>query len=203
MNLRPLVFCVMLAAPFSGLACHSQSGQSETGATTSALSHPSATSSAGPTPTAVESVMSAETQAPRIALETLASARTEISGCLALPAKAQQQTKQPTRAASSASDWRVSAIGKTIVVTHDLEHACCLTGETHASVTGDVLTITEVLSGSPCRCLCESTLRTRVPLAPGNYTVRLEVNFNGQVVKREVRMQRVSSGVTDLSPPSQ
>ena len=59
------------------------------------------------------------------------------------------------------------------VVTHPFAHACCLKAKSSTRVTGTTVDIVEQLTGSACRCMCESTIETTVGLKPGNYEVVL------------------------------
>ena len=65
--------------------------------------------------------------------------------------------------------------GPRITVAHDLQHACCLKATTKMEKGDGRLVIEEVLSGTPCRCLCHSTLRHSIRLAPGEWTIVLQL----------------------------
>ncbi len=88
-------------------------------------------------------------------------------GCAATPEVMPEQTR------SLPTDDKVeaSALGTGIVVSHELAHACCLKAESSANVDGARVTITETLSGTPCRCMCSSVLRTAVGLKKGTWDV--------------------------------
>jgi hypothetical protein len=74
-------------------------------------------------------------------------------------------------------------------VIHQLTHACCLKGEVSTRLDHGKALVTEKLSGSPCRCQCQSKLQTSIRLPPGEWTVTVEVDRNGQaerVVEKEL-----------------
>lgn len=103
----------------------------------------------------------------------------KITGCLAEPAQENTATRSaPTRTAN-APTWRVSSLGNTVVVTHTLDHACCLQGTATATVNGAVIVVEEQLTGQPCRCMCSSTIQTRVSAPPGDYEVQTFTVTNG------------------------
>jgi hypothetical protein len=60
-------------------------------------------------------------------------------------------------------------------VRHQLTHACCLAGAVRAVRARGVWEVRETLSGTPCRCLCASTLETFVSLPRGRQRVRVVV----------------------------
>jgi hypothetical protein len=101
-----------------------------------------------------------------------------MSGCV---------TRQRTRGARKGGGRAPSRVGVAVTtsgnnvhVVHDLRHACCLKAAVQTAVVGKVVRITETLSGSPCRCMCGSTLRTTVRLRPGDF--RLELWLGGKKV---------------------
>ena len=81
---------------------------------------------------------------------------------------------EATRALPSEEKVEASALGTGIVVSHDLPHACCLKAESKVKIDGAQVTITETLSGTPCRCMCSSTLRTAVGLKKGTWDVSVK-----------------------------
>ena len=85
----------------------------------------------------------------------------------------------------------VSTTSAGVVVSHKVRHACCLKGSVETSVEGNVVTVREQLTGNPCRCLCGSGIETNVPLAPGNYDVKVIVEAATQK-PREVASQQVT-----------
>jgi hypothetical protein len=103
----------------------------------------------------------------------------KITGCLAEPAKEAVATRSGPPPSASPAAWRVSALGSTVVVTHTLDHACCLHGAATATVNGAVIVVEEQLTGEPCRCLCSSTIQTRVNAPPGDYDVQTYTVTNG------------------------
>ena len=54
-----------------------------------------------------------------------------------------------------------------------------------------IVTIRAVLSGTPCRCMCGSTLRTRLGLAAGAWTVVVELASTPGRPPGEVARERV------------
>lgn len=115
-----------------------------------------------------------------------------ISGCLAQAPTERSPTRSTGTKAGGGETWRATAQGNGVLVTHRLHHACCLEGKAQASVDGHVVTIEEQLTGQPCRCVCESTIQTRVPVPPGQYDVQTVTVTNGQ--RRVVQSQRVTVG---------
>jgi len=99
-------------------------------------------------------------------------AHSEVKGCAAHPEAADQP---PTRAVLPPARLVVQPVRGGVLVTHDLPHACCLKGVIGTRVEGNVATVHEALTGTPCRCMCESTLRTGAALAPGRYRVVVEL----------------------------
>ncbi len=58
-----------------------------------------------------------------------------------------------------------------VLITHELSHACCLKASVESKVDAGLVAVTEKLTGNACRCMCSSTLKTSVGLAPGSYTL--------------------------------
>lgn len=96
--------------------------------------------------------------------------RSSVSGCAAGPTRKTEET----RAAPAEEKVEVSGLATGLVVTHDAEHACCLTEKTSVVVEAQKVTITEAFEGAPCRCRCGSTLRTAVGLPRGSYAVEVK-----------------------------
>jgi hypothetical protein len=94
---------------------------------------------------------------------------TEISGCLA------QRSQQPMRKRELPNRKHGA-----ILVEHALRHACCLKGKVETKVSGEAVEVMESLRGNPCRCMCSSTLRTRVPLPPGTYRLTVWLDNRGK-----------------------
>jgi hypothetical protein len=67
-----------------------------------------------------------------------------------------------------------------IAVVHELTHACCLEADTKAKIEDKTVEITVALSGTPCRCICSSAIRTKVALDPGEYAVSVKVTEGGK-----------------------
>jgi hypothetical protein len=105
--------------------------------------------------------------------------RTEIEGCLAKEGKRAFTPPVARGNAPKAGPVQVEKFPSGIVVTHHLDHACCLKGGVATTVEPGVVAIIATLSGEPCRCPCSSTLTTTVGLVPGIYRVKVEVQ-NGK-----------------------
>lgn len=85
-------------------------------------------------------------------------------------------------------------MGNAVLVTHTFDHACCLTAKTTSNISGKIITIEEHLTGEPCRCVCQSTIQTRVPASAGSYDVRTVTITNGK--SETSSAQRVTVGIT-------
>lgn len=111
---------------------------------------------------------------PQLPGEVGASTST-VEGCLTVSSEeaGRQHPAPAATRAGAAVEVRPSPGG--LVVTHRLAHACCLKGAVGSRIEGDKVTITETLTGNPCRCMCGSTLRTAMRLAPGRYRLSLVV----------------------------
>lgn len=110
--------------------------------------------------------------------------RTTVLGCLAAHGEsdaARFPVRPPTR--STAPPVAISGIAGGILVTHELAHACCLKSEVTTHIEGTSVVVSERLYGTPCRCMCSSTIRTSVGLAPGTWDVAVEL-AEGQAVRR-------------------
>jgi hypothetical protein len=122
--------------------------------------------------------------------------RATFEGCLAAAGTEQEGEKFPARPKTRSMappPVTVSASGLGVTVAHELEHACCLKAEVSSAVEGGAVTVTERLLGTPCRCMCSSTIRTAVGLAPGSYElVVVEQGAGG--ASREVHRQKVEIG---------
>ena len=68
-----------------------------------------------------------------------------------------------------------------MVLSHEVGHACCLSAATAVQIAGTTVTITETLSGTQCRCLCSSNLRTAVGLSPGTWSVEVKTVSPGKI----------------------
>jgi hypothetical protein len=61
-----------------------------------------------------------------------------------------------------------------LVVRHKLRLPCCLKGAVDAEIEGELVVVTQRLTGTPCNCYCWSTISTRVGLPPGDYDLLVE-----------------------------
>lgn len=123
---------------------------------------------------------------------TVGAANTTIEGCLAAATEADAQRfppKPPTR--SSLPVVTIAKVPGGLAITHRLMHACCLKGNVSTNVSGNSVIVSERLSGSPCRCMCTSALRTVVGLPPGAWRVSVDLDDRG-------RTQRVFSEAVSL-----
>jgi hypothetical protein len=115
---------------------------------------------------------------------TPGDSKSEVTGCLAAATEAEGAKFAPppenTRGMVPAPAVKVDAIAGGIIVSHDLSHACCLRGTVTSKLDKEQVTVREVLSGTPCRCMCRSTLRTAVGLKPGDYKIHVTVEENGK-----------------------
>lgn len=175
-----------------------------TGDAAPAPATPPAASSAPSTPTA-SAQGPVEGPAPVVSLPagglllppaTAGESISRLAGCLSEAASDEAAgARHPvvaTRSRGAAPEVAVSALGHGVIVAHDLQHACCLKGAVETRVDGATVRVRETLSGSPCRCLCRSTLKTAVALAPGAYTVEVVLVNGGS--ERTVATEQVSVG---------
>ncbi|HLL52690.1 MAG TPA: hypothetical protein VK447_04030, partial [Myxococcaceae bacterium] len=91
----------------------------------------------------------------------------------ATPSEA-EGARYPTAAsarAQGAAAVRVNPMGKGVIVSHELSHACCLQANVTTRLEAGTVVMQEELSGTPCRCTCASTVRTAIGLPPGRYTL--------------------------------
>lgn len=101
-----------------------------------------------------------------------------VQGCLSKPLSAQNApTRAPQKAMPAA--FRVTPLGNGALATHTFGHACCLSATTETQLEATTVTIRERLTGTPCRCVCDSTIKTRLNLKAGEYDVRLVLDTNG------------------------
>lgn len=84
----------------------------------------------------------------------------------------------------------IKADGKTVVVTHFANHACCQKGVVTTEVGAGTVNVREVLDGKACRCMCSSTFTTSVPVAAGTYDVHVTLAVGEKV--QEVGTQKVT-----------
>lgn len=112
----------------------------------------------------------------------LGTSRSVLSGCLLAASEAEAGRFPPPPALRSAGPKvTLAPVAGGALVSHELEHACCLKGEVATRLEGRTAIVRERLLGTPCRCRCASTLRTAVALAPGRWTVAVEVEEAGAV----------------------
>jgi hypothetical protein len=103
--------------------------------------------------------------------------RAVFSGCLLATNEAEAAHHPPppvTRSQGPAA--RITAMPGGVTVEHPLTHACCLTGAVTTRLEGRTAVVSEKLAGTACRCRCGSTIRTEVTLAPGAWTVIVELD---------------------------
>jgi hypothetical protein len=132
--------------------------------------------------------------APNDAVVTkLGEWQTEVEGCLALKGAEPPVTRSAVRAAD---EVRVESAGGYVRVAHHLSHACCLNSETRVERAAGVVRLTERLTGSPCRCQCNSTIKTRFRLEASDR--ELSVRLEDKADAREIH--RVALPAPDSSP---
>jgi hypothetical protein len=112
----------------------------------------------------------------------LNSGTSSLAGCLASPGGTEQASRSRALPdpAQAKPELGVSAISGGVRVAHEISHACCLKSKIDTQVSGSNVTITETLTGTPCRCMCSSTVTTSVRLAPGDYALEVVLDVNGQ-----------------------
>jgi hypothetical protein len=100
-----------------------------------------------------------------------------FAGCLlaSTEADAAKHPAAPVSRSAPAPTARFSAVAGGVTVEHPLTHACCLTAAVTTRLDGRTAVVTERLSGNPCRCRCDSTIRTELSLPPGGWTVAVEL----------------------------
>lgn len=104
--------------------------------------------------------------------------RHAFEGCLAEPERMPSSGGPPSQSNPS-DEPELTAVDGGVVLTHPLRHACCLKGAVESVLKGRTLEVEETLSGKPCRCMCQSTIRTAVALPPGDYQVKLRLKEAG------------------------
>jgi hypothetical protein len=103
---------------------------------------------------------------------------TELAGCLAQAGATEADGARfpapaATRGGPAQPAPRITPIAGGVIVAHDLSHACCLKATVTSKLEGRELTVRETLSGTPCRCMCASTIKSAVGLSDGSYHVKL------------------------------
>jgi hypothetical protein len=122
----------------------------------------------------------------------LGRTRTVVTGCMAKGQKSSADTRA-SRSSSADGDEEVE-VTKTpggAIVTHHLSHNCCLKAQVSAKIEQEHVIVLEKLVGKPCRCRCKSTLKTAVGLAPGWWTVDVDVDVGGKVERVTAQMVSV------------
>jgi hypothetical protein len=110
------------------------------------------------------------------------ASRSAVSGCLTAATEADAgRFPAPPVTRDAAPAVTVTAVPGGALVVHELTHACCLRSQVTSSIAGARAVVRETLSGTPCRCMCGSTLRTAVALPPGTWTVAVELETGGEV----------------------
>jgi hypothetical protein len=122
-------------------------------------------------------------------------ARTEISGCLARQSEGLSRSagatgdidelpsslpkKPPLDDAKDTTPELTLTVDRDGVrMHHAWRHACCLTATVAAHTTGRRLDIVQTISGTPCRCMCQSVINTAVPLSAGDWEVVVQQQFD-------------------------
>jgi hypothetical protein len=120
--------------------------------------------------------------------------RASFSGCLVAKSEADaaNHPAPPVTRSAPAPTARIDPVAGGVTVEHPLTHACCLTAAVTTRLEGRTAVVTERLSGSPCRCRCGSTIRTEVSLAPGSWTVAVELEDGSgtrRVAQQDVKVK--------------
>lgn len=117
------------------------------------------------------------------------ASRSSVAGCLASPGRTEQGGRSRAMQPESANpELSVTPVAGGVRVAHDLSHACCLESKVETRVEAGVVTVSESLYGTPCRCMCSSTISTSVRLEPGEYTLRVVVDQQGQQKTSEQKL---------------
>lgn len=179
MQRRPSPHCEALVALVAAFAC---------------------TASQPPRPdTAADSSAAALAAEANVALAPIAApepgkSSVRVVGCAAKPMAPEEAERRPPETRAFVPDrLGIEAVHGGVLIEHRVQHACCLTAAVDAQVREQVVTVQEVLSGKPCRCMCGSTLRTVVGLSPGSYSVHVRLDNVG-------RMQELPEKVVTVGP---
>jgi hypothetical protein len=124
--------------------------------------------------------------------EVPGATRTESSGCVDLVGDGELGAKRFPPATTEAKA-KVSALTRGVLITHDLNHRCCLKAKVSATVSGEKVRVIETLTGTACACDCASTLRTAVGLMPGKYELQLSMSDQG-------KERQVFQGPVEIAP---
>jgi len=119
------------------------------------------------------------------------TSRSVYEGCVGEAASSESRSA-PVAPGDEKDGVAVTGIIGGLLVSHELTHGCCLKAEVTTEIVGASVVVKETLSGTPCRCMCRSTLKTAVGLAAGEYDVavhldgraRPEVVFQGRTQVR-------------------
>jgi hypothetical protein len=108
------------------------------------------------------------------------ASRSVVSGCLTAATESDgSRFPAPPVSRNPAPPVTVTAVPGGALVVHELTHACCLRSQVTSSLDGRRAVVRETLTGTPCRCMCGSTLRTAVALPAGAWTVAVELETGG------------------------
>jgi hypothetical protein len=116
--------------------------------------------------------------------------RMRLEGCLT-DATEDADSRHPQVTKRGTPPVKVDVLGHGIIVTHALDHSCCLAAAVETTLEPGRVTLTERLSGTPCRCRCGSTIRTAVGLEPGSWEVVVVVETPGKSPQTDHRGQVV------------
>jgi hypothetical protein len=196
MTRRLIVVAVLLAAT----ACCHEPAQRRPADAAPAAAAPPAVATATPPPAASPELagkLGAKLHpGSQLPAQSGASAAT-IEGCLTSASEeAGQRYPAPATTRSASDQIELQPVPGGLVIVHQLAHACCLRGAVTSKIDGDAVIVTETLSGNPCRCMCGSTLRTAVRLAPGSY--RLAVVVAHEETPYQGKTERVLERVVEV-----
>jgi hypothetical protein len=134
-----------------------------------------------PDPVTAPSALPAEPKAGSAALSNV-SFRTSIEGCLSAADEA-EMARFPANTRAAPSGVRLEPDAGGVRVVHRFGHACCLKSDTRVERQGSLLTLTERLSGTACRCRCSSALTTRIELQAGDGELRVVLDEGGRAAE--------------------
>jgi hypothetical protein len=119
---------------------------------------------------------------------TFGTHRSAVEGCAANPQAADQPA---TRLGLPVNEIAAQPASGGAIVAHEFTHTCCLGATSSAKVEGTKVIITEVLSGTACKCQCTSNIKTAVGLKTGVWQVEVRTSSpmkTWPVQQREVRV---------------
>lgn len=121
---------------------------------------------------------------------------TTVEGCLAVQgeSEATRFPSPPVTRSGPPPPVTVAAVPGGLLITHQLAHACCLQSKVSTRIEQRNVVVLETLSGTPCRCMCSSTLRTSAGLAPGRWNVAVDLDTGR-------RVERVFTGTVVVGSP--